>query len=392
MKTNSFKLKNKLTHNFTGCNLSPILFCIFINNLGIELNTSGLGIDLASTNISAIFFADDLVLLGKSKNALNTLMEKTRIYFSNHRLQLSENKSKIMTYDSATGKITFPGSPKYSPVSLDQVIAFKYLGIPINCSPRCLFKSFNDQVKKKASNYLASVLSLVKSGPDRSAMAYTLWTRCALPSILYGSEVMPLTQATISEIEKCQTQVGKFILQLPRNSADVSAHLDAGLKPIWAVVAEKVLIYAHSTMGKPSSYWPKMAMNDHISIGSQSPYTRHLLKWKTATDSFGLQPAQIRASVKHAAIVSVLNQQRSTCVTTFAMNGSGPSSSNCWFKPKLWVTDSGFSKIISQFRACNIGLGNRAPTTNGQFFKLCPLCAKLGKTELNNEVTFPPNL
>ena len=79
---------------------------------------------------------------------------------------------------------------------------------------------------------MSSVLSFVKTGPDRSELAYTLWTRCALPSILYGSEVIPLTVSTISEVERCQAAVGKFILQIPRRSSNVSIRIDAGLKPV----------------------------------------------------------------------------------------------------------------------------------------------------------------
>jgi hypothetical protein len=352
----------------------------------MELNLSGLGLDLGSINISSIFFADDLVLLGKSRRALDTLMEITRKFFSNHRLELSETKSKIMSHDAATGETTFYSSSNLDPILLEQVLSFKYLGIPVNCSPFSFFKNFNQQVKKKAQNYLSSVLSLVRSGPDRSELAFTLWTRCALPSILYGSEIIPLTQDTISEVERCNTIVGKFILQLPRSSANVSCYLDAGLKPIWAVISEKVLLYAQSTMSRPSSYWPKLAMDENISHGSQSPYTRYLLKWKNATNCFGLNPKQIKTSVKRSAVIDILNQQRTTCTSSFAMNGPLFSSNNVWFKPKTWVSDSCTSKIISQFRACNSGLGNRGPTKNGLFFKLCPLCAKTGVNSLNNEV------
>lgn len=313
-------------------------------------------------------------------------MSITRSFFSTHRLELSQKKSKIITHDAVTGKTVFQGTDQLCPIILETVLSFKYLGIPLSSAPYCLFRSFNEQAKKKAHSYLSSVLSLVRSGPDRSDMAHTLWTKCALPSILYGSEIIPLNQGTISEIEKCQTLVGKFILQLPRNSADVVSYIDAGLKPIWAVIAEKVLVYAQSTMGKPSSYWPKMALTENISFGPQSPYTRYLLKWKDATSSFGLKPNQIKSSVNRAAIVSILDKQRATCVTTFAMNGPGLSPSNRWFRPKAWVNDSGFSKIISEFRACNSGLGNRGPTKSGQFFKLCPLCSRTNLRAINNEV------
>ena len=58
-----------------------------------------------------------------------------------------------------------------------------------------------------------------------------------------------------------------------------------------------------------------------------------------------------------------------------------------WFRPKPWVSDSGISRIISSFRICNSGLGNRGPAKNGMFYKLCPLCSKIGIMALNNEVT-----
>ena len=357
-----------------------------MNSLGKELNSSGRGIDLGNANISALFFADDLVLVGKSRSDLDELMTITRKYCANHRLGISEKKSKLMSHDAITGKTTFEGSTKFSPLTLDQVLAFKYLGVPLSCSPRRLFKSYNEQVTKRAQNYLSSVLSLVKTGPDRSELAYTLWTCCALPSILYGAEIMPLTQNTIAEVEKCQAAVGKFMLQIPRSSANVSSFIDAGLRPIWSVIAEKVLLYARKTMAKPLSNWSKLAMNENISLGSASPYTKYLLKWKAATDTFNAPPKLIKSAVKRAAIIDVLDQQRSTSITTFAMNGPGNSSTNAWFKPKGWVSDSGFSKIIAQFRSCNSGLGNRGPTKDGQFFKLCPLCAKDEVTALNNEV------
>ena len=272
------------------------------------------------------------------------------------------------------------------PISLEEVLSFKYLGIPLSSSPYMLFKYFNDQVKLKANNYLHSVLSLVKTGPDRADLAYTLWTRCALPSILYGSEIIPLDQRTINEIVRCQSLVGKFILQISRNSTDVCASLDAGLKPVRAVNAEKVLVYANNTMKKPLSYWPKLAMNENVNLGFKSPYTRYLLKWKNLTNCFGISVKQIRKSINHAAIISVLNEQRLSCVSSFAMNGPEASKKNSWFKPRSWVNDSCFTKIFSEFRSCNAGLGNRGPTKDGRFFKLCPLCAKTGIVSINNEV------
>ena len=172
-----------------------------------------------------------------------------------------------MNHDSSTGQTTFQGSDDASSLTLENVVYFKYLGITVSSSPYSLFKNYNASVKKKALSYLSSVLSMSKSGPDRSEMAYMTWTHIAIPAILYGSEVMPLTQDTISTIEMCQTQIAKFMLQIPRSSASVSSNLDAGFQPVWSYVAQKVMLYAHYTMEKPESNWAKKALSDQLSLG-----------------------------------------------------------------------------------------------------------------------------
>ena len=141
-------------------------------------------------------------------------MTIVRSYFSNHRLTLSEIKSKTMEYNASTGKMKFSGVGTAPNLELEKVLVFKYLGIPLSVSPYGLFKAFNNHARSKAQNYLHSVLTLVRTGPDRSELAHTLWSLCALPSILYGCEIIPMTQSTINEIERCQSLVGKFILQI----------------------------------------------------------------------------------------------------------------------------------------------------------------------------------
>ena len=364
-----------------------MLFSIYINDICSVLNKSGLGITLGNTfNVSCLLFADDVVLVGHNQDALNTLIDKSRLFFKNHKLKISDVKSKVLMHDGSSGNLVFHGCGSDSPLNLEQVLAYKYLGVQISAPVFGLFKDYNEKVKKKANSYLASTLSLVRSGPDRSDLAFTLWTSVALPSILYGCEVMPLTLATIKEIEKCQSAVGKFILQLPRSTANVVSNIDAGLRPVWSVIAEKVLSFAQKVMRKPTSSLAKIAMSENIDLGISSSYTKYLIKWKTDTDTFGLPAKSIKAAVTRAATADVFQLQRASSTSTFAMNTATLSATNMWFKPKAWVNDSVFSKIIAQFRGCNLGLGNRGPTKDGRFFKLCPLCSKKGRDSLNNEV------
>ena len=337
--------------HISGCNLSPLLFSLFINSLGEDLNRSLLGLPLGGKNIAAIFFADDIVLIGKDKNSLDHLMLITQKYFHQHHFQLSTSKSKIMNFDASTGDSIFSGNQSISDVTLENVAMFKYLGIKITSSPYNFFRAHNENVKATARKYMGAVLSLTRTGPDRSQLAYALWNCCALPAILYGCEVMPLNGGTIKEIEKCQAKIGKFILQLPGGTSNAAVHIDAGLQPVWSVVAERVMMYSKKLLQKPDNYWPRMALVENI-LDKQSSYTVHLNEWKIATHA-----DQISRNVKFYAIKKSLGMRKSTFISTFAMNPPGIVSEQKWFQPKSWVNDSVLSRTFAEFRACNVGLG-----------------------------------
>ena len=364
-----------------------MLFSIFINELGSELNLAGCGISLSSLKISSIFFADDIVLVSKDKQGLDKLIMIAKKFCDNHHLQISATKSKIMSHDAATGKVTF-NLGNEDTITLDQALAFKYLGITVSSRPYGLFKAHNENVKAKARQYLYRVLSLVKTGPDRSNLAFSLWRNVALPAILYGCEVVPLNQDTIQEIERCQARVGKFMLQLPVSSTNVSTNIDCGFRPVWSIIAERVLNYASRVMGMPLSNWAKLAFEYHLGTKPASSYLKYLMKWKDATQTFGVHSKQVGKNVKYFAIQDIINSKKMTSTTAFPLSFPGLTKHTRWFRPKPWVNDSGFTKIFAEFRTCNAGLGNRGPTKDGQFFKLCPLCSTDENINLNNEVLF----
>lgn len=236
-------------------------------------------------------------------------MRIARAYFKKHRLNISESKSKIMCHDATTGNEEFNEPDDIPIMSLEKVCSFTYLGIPLNVKPYCLFRDYNERMKKKANNYLHAVMALSRSGPDRSELARILWINCALPSILYGCEIIPISKTTIQEIERCQSLVGKFILQIKKSSANVCSNIDAGLKPIGHIIDEKILIYAHRTMHKSPNSWVKKAMEEIILLGDHSPYYKNLVKIKTKYNSFGMSMSQIKKVIHKSSIGYVIQKQ-----------------------------------------------------------------------------------
>ena len=106
----------------------------------------------------------------------------------------------------------------------------------------------------------------------------------------------------------CPKFWGKVKKKVPRSSTNNCVPIDAGLKPIWAVIAEKVLSYAHKTMLKAKHSWVKIAMDENIKRGaSSSEYTKYLQLWKIKTNSYGLTLEQIRKTINNVTIVDIMN-------------------------------------------------------------------------------------
>ena len=97
-----------------------------------------------------------------------------------------------------------------------------------------------------ARAYAHTIMGCTRVGLDRSLTASTLCESCAIPAILYATEAMVITKATIAELDKIQGAVARFILQLPSLASKVSAYLDAGMKPFDLRLKARQLMFLHA--------------------------------------------------------------------------------------------------------------------------------------------------
>ena len=57
-----------------GCVLSPILFCLYINEFSKMLDEHNVGVHIMGVNIKCLFWADDVVLIAKSEHDLQRML------------------------------------------------------------------------------------------------------------------------------------------------------------------------------------------------------------------------------------------------------------------------------------------------------------------------------
>jgi len=75
---------------------SPILFCLYIDGLLVALSRAGVGCFVGSNFVSALVYADDIVLLAPSASALRMMLEICDNYAKEYSVSFYASKSKCL--------------------------------------------------------------------------------------------------------------------------------------------------------------------------------------------------------------------------------------------------------------------------------------------------------
>ena len=256
-----------------GCSLSPILFALYVVDLSRALAASNHGVTLYSVCVSALFFADDFVLVARTAEGLRKLRDIVQWHCSQLRMTLSISKSKVMSSSHDVWEL-FDGDDVIG--CLEKVLEFKYLGVVTCLSP---FKSGKAMMKRAvglANSYRASCIRIAKDGPDVVDLAVSLWSNVAIPSLLYGCETVPFTKTMIDDIARQQSGVGKFNLGLPSCSPNISSSVILGLKPFKELLYAAQLKFYVRLSKQSNDRWSKDALRDNASGDWPSPYIKML--------------------------------------------------------------------------------------------------------------------
>ena len=76
--------------------LSPVLFCVYIDDLLLALSKSGVGCYIGSNFVGALAYADDIVLIAPTATALRKLLAICGEYASKYCISFNAAKSKCL--------------------------------------------------------------------------------------------------------------------------------------------------------------------------------------------------------------------------------------------------------------------------------------------------------
>ena len=262
-----------------GCSLSPMLFALYISDMGLELSKCGEGFDLQGVNICSLFFADDIVLFSPTARGLKVLIKIVKKHCDLLKMSISESKSKVIT--SSITDFTFVDDFGEEVLTLEKVAMYKYLGLDMYSS---VWRTNVEKQKKallKARQYKGACLSIANRGPDVSILASCMWLNMAIPSILYACDSIPFSDSTILGINRVQSQLAKALLGVPISANNFIAQTELGFRDFAHALWSQQLKSFLRWRDLPDSRWAKLAMLEHLSgAGWHSKYFEYIVKIK----------------------------------------------------------------------------------------------------------------
>ena len=183
-------------------------------------------------------------------------------------------------------------------------------------------------------------------------MIVATWCNIAVPSILYGTEMIPFTETTILELERTQNQVAKYALGVPLSTAGICSQVDLGMKPFRQVLYEHQLKFYSRLMNLDDSRWVKQAFLDHLSLRWNSPYIAYIISVRLRLGLYEI-PMCARRILRFTSDYFV----RLT-------NSSLAALSLPWLLPvkklsrQIYIQESAASSTLTQFRYNVAPIGN----------------------------------
>ena len=106
-QTRSFQYSRGVHQGFI---LSSLLFNLYVNDLTFSFNNilSDPFVLPSGTKLSSLFYADDLIILSRSKLGLQNCLNSLSSFWNSWMLKINPKKTKIMIFQKCTKNVIIP--------------------------------------------------------------------------------------------------------------------------------------------------------------------------------------------------------------------------------------------------------------------------------------------
>lgn len=254
-----------------GCVISPTLFNIYLEELIWRIRKADIGVRIGEKKLGCLAYADDVVLMAEKKEDMEQMLTISRKYGVEWYLRYSENKCKVMEFNSMEESQWVLGNN-----ILEIVDKFTYLGMEVSR------EGIGGERQRKINEGKARRMAgMILNGGSRQINKFevgrSLWKGVAVPYCLYGTEVTNYTEGDMMKLEKVQNIVGRWGLGAPKCTATEAIRGDMG----WSTFRERIikgkLGYAKKLETMEDERWAKILMKENEVVTSGK---KEIRRWK----------------------------------------------------------------------------------------------------------------
>ena len=175
-----------------GCNLSPLVFNLFINDLvSLFKKFTCNPVSMNNQELSILLYADDIVLLSEKASGLQRAINLFQEYCRKWKLKVNLKKTKIIIFNSSI-KSNCKYKFYFDNNIVEIVNRYCYLGIIF--TNNCSFKQCSENLQAKASKAYYALINSIKIDHCKNIKLLSkLYNALILPIILYGSEIWAIS-------------------------------------------------------------------------------------------------------------------------------------------------------------------------------------------------------
>lgn len=260
--------------------LSPILFALYLADLGRELECSNLGIQIGNIVTPGVFFADDMCFWG-TRQSLTQILQLVADYGAAWKIEFSGPKSVVIpikeTKNRRERQLPWPlGIPPHADKQAEVVIVTevdegKYLGITIH-KHEDIYKSHKKMVLLRLAR-LSGFLHLISNKlVNPLTIVPRLWKTYAVSAALYGAEVITYSNNNIMQLERQQKAHLRGALKLPHYVANAALYKLTGTTSLRVEIDKWKLNFYYYIKNLPHSRWSFQALQEQITWGTKPDF------------------------------------------------------------------------------------------------------------------------